>query len=86
MLFWALKLKKRKAQLNWLNIKSNVGTLLLGLEPKMVPVVNESEKIQLVVGPLDEEIEAARLCKEIIRQGYVCEAGGFDGIPLEDLG
>lgn len=52
----------------------------------MVPVVNESEKIQLVVGPLDEEIEAARLCKEIIRQGYVCEAGGFDGIPLEDLG
>ncbi|MCF4098320.1 hypothetical protein [Maritalea mediterranea] len=79
------KIEKNKAQLNWLNIKSNVGTLLLGLEPKMIPVVNESEKIQLVVGPLQEESEATRLCKEIIRQGYVCEAAGYDGIPLEDL-
>lgn len=80
------KIDKNKAQLNWLNIKSNVGTLLLGLEPKMIPVVNESEKIQLVVGPLDAETDATQLCREIIRQGYVCEAGGFDGIPLEDLG
>ncbi|AVX04677.1 hypothetical protein MXMO3_02157 [Maritalea myrionectae] len=80
------KIDKNKAQLNWLNIKSNVGTLLLGLEPKMIPVVNESEKIQLVVGPLDAKTDATQLCREIIRQGYVCEAGGFDGIPLEDLG
>lgn len=80
------KIEKNKAQLNWLNIKANVGTLLLGLEPKMIPVVNESEKIQLVVGPLEEETDATQLCREIIRQGYVCEAGGFEGIPLEDLG
>ncbi|WP_424981252.1 hypothetical protein [Maritalea sp. S77] len=79
------KIEKDKAQLNWLNIKSNVGTLLLGLEPRMIPVVNESDKIQIVVGPLDIESDATRLCKEIIRQGYVCEAGSFDGIPLEDL-
>lgn len=79
------RIEKDKAQLNWLNIKSNVGTLLLGLEPKLIPVVNESDKIQIVVGPLDQEAEATRLCKEIIRQGYVCEAGSFDGIPLEDL-
>ncbi|TDQ66278.1 hypothetical protein ATL17_0270 [Maritalea mobilis] len=79
------RIEKNKAELNWLNIKANVGTLLLGLEPKMIPVVNESDKIQLVVGPLEEENDALRLCKEIIRQGYVCEAGSFDGIPLEDL-
>lgn len=79
------QIEKSKAELNWLNIKANVGTLLLGLTPKMIAVVNESDKIQLVVGPFDEERAAHSLCKEIMRQGYVCETGRFEGIPLEDL-
>jgi len=66
----------------WQRYKADVGTLLIGLEPKALPIANDSEKWRLIAGPIADISEAISLCLQISRAGFACEASGFGGVEL----
>lgn len=66
----------------WEKYKANIGTLLIGLEPRALPVGNDSDQWRLIAGPIADISEAISLCLQISRTGLTCEASGFGGVEL----
>lgn len=72
----------KDAPLVWERYKADVGTLLIGLEPKMLPINNDSNEWRIIAGPIADISEAISLCLQISRVGVTCEASGFGGVEL----
>jgi hypothetical protein len=70
------------ALLAWQQLKTEVGTLLIGLDPYALPADNDSTKTQLIAGPMRDMAEAISICAQIVRTGIACEASGFGGDKL----
>jgi len=70
------------AGLAWEKYKADVGTLLIGLEPRLIPDQNDSAKQQLIAGPITDLAEAVNLCLQISKTGLSCETSGFGGNKL----
>jgi len=75
-------IKSLDGNLAWEQYKAKIGTLLLGLEPRLLPVPNDSSRMRLMAGPLTDMAEALTLCLQISRAGLDCEASGFGGTEL----
>jgi hypothetical protein len=70
------------APIVWQRYKADVGTLLIGLEPRLLPINNDSGDLRLIAGPISDISEAISLCLQISRTGVTCEASGFGGVEL----
>lgn len=70
------------APVAWQQYKSDIGTLLIGLEPRALPFGNDSNKWRIIAGPIADISEAISLCIQISRAGVSCEASGFGGVEL----
>ena len=67
----------------WLDIRSNVGTLLLGLRPLLAPDDNGDGARRLVAGPLTRYEDAQQLCTAITARDVACQPTGFAGSPID---
>ncbi|MCD7061040.1 hypothetical protein [Pelagibacterium xiamenense] len=65
----------------WEDILRDVGALVLGLEPRVLPA-GEGSEVQIVAGPLPDLSSAEALCTRIARAGLSCLPAGFEGTPL----
>jgi len=60
----------------WPELRAEVGTLLLGLQPFLAP--ETSERSRLVLGPLGDPAEAQMLCGRIVRLDVPCLPVEYD--------
>lgn len=70
------------ALLAWRQLKTEVGTLLIGLDAYTIPSESDSTKMQILAGPMRDMAEAISICTQIVRSGIACEASGFGGDKL----
>ncbi len=69
------------AYIEWKEIETKIGTLLLDLKP-IISAKNSNEKQRLIAGPLNSYAEAEQLCSRIIRVGIECLPMAYEGFNI----